>query len=114
MAFVSSIETQVSTNPQKFAMAQPSKLLTKLKGEPPVNLSKGRRRNPINTKIYNELITCRDVWCHVNIPITGKKHLASIRASLSARAKKDNLTLATASLFNEETQTIDLWVMLTA
>lgn len=114
MAFVPSIETQVSKNPRKFAMAQPSKLLTKLKGEPPFNISKGRRRNPVNTTIYNELIANRNEWFHVNVQIVDKKQLASIRSSLSFRARKDNLTLATASLFNEETQTIDLWVMLVA
>lgn len=113
MAIQPSIETQIETNPRKFAIAEPSKLVTFIKGEPPVNSGKGRRRNPVITEVYNNLITNRNVWAHVNIPITNKQQLASIRTSLYNRAKKDNLGLATSSMFNDRTKMFDLWVMLT-
>jgi hypothetical protein len=113
MPIIPSIETQVSQNPKKFAIAEPTKLLTFIKGEPPVNSGKGRRRNPVITEIYNNLLSNRNEWAHVNIPVTNKKQLASIRASLTARAAKDNLHISTASQFNEKTKMIDLWVMLT-
>ena len=112
MAIQPSVETQVESNPRKFAIAQPTKLLTKIKGEPPMNSGKGRRRNPVITNIYNELITNRNEWFHVNIPITSKTQLASFRTSLYIRAKKDNLTLSSSSLYNETTKMFDLWVML--
>lgn len=114
MAIVKSNETIVATTPEKFAVAQSTKLLTAIKGEPPVNLSKGRRRNPVITEMYNELIANRNVWFHVNIPITSQKQLASIRTSLYTRARKDNMYTATSSMFNEQTKMYDLWVMLTA
>ncbi|MBM3206779.1 MAG: hypothetical protein FJZ43_04120 [Candidatus Staskawiczbacteria bacterium] len=107
-----STETQVHLAPRKFAMAEPSKLLTFLKGEPPVNAGKGRRRNPIISEVYNALIQNRNVWAHINVPITSKKELASIRASVYARAAKDNLLIQTSSLFNEKTKMYDFWVML--
>jgi hypothetical protein len=114
MAIIPSSETQLASNPKKFAVAEPTKLLTFIKGEPPVNAGKGRRRNPVITEIYAALLTNRNVWAHVNIPITNKQQLASLRASFSSRAKKDNLHIATSSIFNEKTKMIDLWVMLTA
>jgi hypothetical protein len=107
-----SVESLIHSNPRKYALAEPTKLLTKIKGEPPMNSGKGRRRNPVITAIYNELITNRNEWFHVNIPITSKQQLASFRASLSSRALKDNLTLSTTSLFNEPTKMFDLWVIL--
>lgn len=113
MAIQPSIETQLETNPRKFAVAEPTKLVTFIKGEPPVNISKGRRRNPIITEIYNSIIGNRNVWAHVNIPITSQKQLASIRVSLYNRAKQDNLKVSTSSLFNKRTKMYDLWVMLT-
>jgi hypothetical protein len=100
-------------NPRKFAIAEPTKLLTFIKGEPPVNSGRGRRRNPVISDIYNSLITNRNEWAHVNIPITNQKQLASLRASLSSRAVKDNLRMQTSSMFNEQTKMFDLWVMLT-
>lgn len=113
MAIIESIETQVNRNPRKFAIAEPTKLLTFIKGEPPVNSGKGRRRNPVITEVYNNLIANRNEWAHVNIPVTSKKQLQSLRSSLTARAAKDNLRLSTASQFNEKTKMFDLWVMLT-
>jgi hypothetical protein len=107
-----SVESLIQSNPRKYALAEPTKLLTKIKGEPPMNSGKGRRRNPIITAIYNELITNRNEWFHVNIPVTSKQQLASLRASLSSRALKDNLTLSTTSLFNEATKMFDLWIIL--
>lgn len=107
-----SVETQIEANPRKFAIAEPTKLLTRIKGEPPMNSGKGRRRNPVITNIYNELIINRNQWFHVNIPVTSKEQLSSLRVSLYTRAKKDNLTLSTASLYNETTKMFDLWVML--
>lgn len=113
MSFVKSTETIVATTPEKFAVAKPTNLLTAIKGEPPVNLAKGRRRNPVITEIYNHLISNRNVWFHVNIPITSQKQLASIRTSLYTRARKDNMYTATSSMFNEQTKMFDFWVMLT-
>ena len=112
MAIQPSVETMIQSNPRKYALAEPTKLLTKIKGEPPMNSGKGRRRNPVITSIYNELITNRNEWFHVNIPITSKQQLASLRSSLCSRALKDNLTLSTSSLFNEATKMFDLWVTL--
>jgi len=114
MPMIASAETQVHQNPARFKMAEPTKLLTRISGEPPIGAGKGRRRNPVITTIYNELVSQRNVWFHVNIPITSKKQLASLRASLAARATKDNLSLSSASILNEENKMIDLWVMLTA
>lgn len=114
MPMIASTETQVNQNPGKFKMAEPTKLLTRIAGEPPIGAGKGRRRNPVITAIYNELVSQRNVWFHVNIPITDKKQLGSIRSSLNSRANKDNLNLSTASVLNEQTKMIDLWVMLTA
>lgn len=113
MAIQPSIETQIETNPRKFAIAEPTKLVTFIKGEPPSSSGKGRRRNPVITEVYNSIITNRNAWAHVNIPITNAKQLNSIRTSLYNRAKKDNLRIATSSLFNEKTKMFDLWVMLT-
>jgi hypothetical protein len=113
MAIIESPETQLLRNPQKFAVAEPTKLLTFIKGEPPVNSGRGRRRNPVITEIYGQLLLNRNQWAHVNIPITSKKQLASLRASFSDRAKKDNLHISTSSMFNEKTKMFDLWLMLT-
>lgn len=113
MPMIPSVETQIQQNPRKFAVAEPTKLLTFIKSEPPVGSGKGRRKNPVITEIYSALLTNRNEWAHVNIPITNKKQLQGIRASLTARAAKDNLRIATASQFNEKTKMIDLWVMLT-
>jgi hypothetical protein len=110
MSIQLSVESLIQSNPRKYALAEPTKLLTKIKGEPPMNSGKGRR--PIITAIYNELITNRNEWFHVNIPVTSKQQLASLRASLSSRALKDNLTLSTTSLFNEATKMFDLWIIL--
>ena len=107
-----STETQVHLVPKRFAIAEPSKLLTFLKGEPPVNAGKGRRRNPVITQIYNALIENRNVWAHINIPITSKEQLAAVRAALYSRAEKDNLTTQSSSLFNDQTKMYDFWVML--
>jgi hypothetical protein len=112
MAIQPSVETLIQSNPRKYALAEPTKLLTKIKGEPPMNNGKGRRRNPVITAIYNELITNRNEWFHVNIPVTSKEQLASLRMSLYTRARKDNLTLSSSSLYNETTKMFDLWVLL--
>jgi len=112
MAIQPSVETMIQSNPRKYALAEPTKLLTRIKGEPPMNSGKGRRRNPVITNIYSELITNRNEWFHVNIPVTSKQQLASLRVSLYARAKKDNLTLSSTSLYNETTKMFDFWVML--
>lgn len=113
MAVQASVQTQIETNPKKFAMAEPTKLLTFIKGEPPVNTGKGRRRNPIVSEIYSTLLVNRNQWAHVNIPITSKKQLESLRISFYNRAKKDNLHISTSSVYNEKTKMFDLWVMLT-
>ena len=113
MPMVVSDETKIQQNPQKFAMHQPAKLLTFIKGEPPIAAGKGRRANPVITQIYSELLTNRNVWAHVNIPITNKKQLESLRISVYSRAKKDNLHMPTSSVYNEKTKTYDLWLMLT-
>ena len=113
MPIIESTETQLIRNPKKFDISEPTKLVTFIKGEPPVNSGKGRRRNPVITEIYGQLLLNRNQWGHVNIPITSKAQLASLRAAFFARAKKDNLHVATSSMYNESTKMIDLWVMLT-
>lgn len=114
MPMITSTETQVFQNPGRFKMAEPTKLLTPIQGEPPIGAGKGRKRNPVISAIYNELVGKRNQWFHVNIPITDKKQLSSLRAALFQRAAKDNLSLSSASVLNEQTKMIDLWIMLTA
>lgn len=113
MAIIESVETQLSRNPKKFAVAEPTKLLKRITGEPPINAGRGKRRNPVISQMYAELLNNRNVWFHVEIPITSRSQLASIRTSLYTRASKDNLHVATTSIFNENTKMFDLWVMLT-
>lgn len=109
---MTSMETQVELTPTKFAINPDMKILTPIKGEPPVNLNRGRRRDPILTQIYQQILVNPGQWYHVNISITNKKQLASFRASLSSRAKKDSRTVSTASLFNDKTKIFDLWICL--
>ena len=112
MAIQLSDETRVITNPQKFAISQATKVVTFINGEPPTGM-RGKRSNPVINNIYNALITNRNQWAHVNIQITNKKQLSSIISSLTYRAAKDNLALSTRTMNNEQTKTIELWVMLT-
>lgn len=114
MAMTPSTETLLVQSPQRFALSEPGKLVTYLKGEPPHNVGRGRRRNPIISAIYNEIIQNRNVWAHINIMITDKKAKASIIASLYSRASKDNLSLSTSSVFNDRTKMYDLWVMVSS
>lgn len=107
-----SIETMVEAAPERFAITNDSDLLTPIKGEPPLGLGRGRRRNPIITKIYNTLIASRNQWFHVNVTISTPKQVASLRAALYARAKKDNLEISTSSAFNDKTKLYDFWVIL--
>lgn len=107
-----SIETQIMTKPQKFGIAEPTKLLTPIKGDPPMYVGRGRKVNPVIAEIYRNLLVNTDIWFHVNIPITSKKQLNSIRTSLYIRAKKDSRSLSSSSLYNENTKMFDLWVKL--
>lgn len=106
-----SAETQLMTRPQKFAAAQPSKLLTPVDA-PPLNVGRGRRRNPIYTALYAQLLENRNQWFHVNIAFTTKKEAYNLSNSLYNRALKDSLSLSRSTAFNEKTKTWDLWVML--
>ena len=106
------IETQMISRPDKFAIAQPTKLLTPIKGDPPMYIGRGRRANPVVSEVYRHLLLNIDQWFHVNIPITSKKQLASIRTSLYIRASKDGRTVSTSSIFNETTKMFDLWIKL--
>jgi len=110
MPMIPSFETQVETSPQKFAMNEPKKLVKFIKNEPPHNMGRGRRRNPVVTAIYNELVMRRNEWAHIEIPLPDKKSKQSLVMSLYTRAKKDNLLLESSSLFNETTKMYDLWV----
>ena len=112
MPIIPSTETQVINNPKKFAIAAPTKLLTRV-SQPPVGSGKGRKRNPVITAIYAELLNNRNEWFHVNIPLTDKKQVAQLRTSLYSRASKDNLSTETVSRFNDDTKMYDFWVMLT-
>ena len=112
MPMIPSLETQALNTPKKFAIATPTKLLTRV-SQPPMNSGKGRKRNPVVTAIYAELLENRNEWFHVNIPLTDKKQVDSLRAGLYTRAAKDNLTTESVSLFNDETKMYDFWVMLT-
>lgn len=112
MALQLSDETKVEVSPRKFAINETTKVITFINGEPPSISGRGRRANPVITQIYSSLLTNRNQWAHVNIPITSKKQLESLRLSLYTRAGKDNLTLNTRSMFNDRTKLYDFWVML--
>jgi hypothetical protein len=109
---INSVETQVELTPTKFAINSDMKVLTPIKGDPPVNLSRGRRRDPVLTQIYQQIIADQGQWFHVNISFTNKKQLNSFRGSLIHRARKDAKKLSTASLFNDNTKIFDLWIRL--
>lgn len=112
MPMVPSSETQVHNAPQKFAIHEPKKLVKFIKSDPPENVGKGRKRNPVVTAIYNELILNRNSWAHIEIAFPDKKSKQSMVMSLYTRAKKDNLALESRSLYNDTTKTYDLWVRL--
>jgi hypothetical protein len=106
-------ETKVQQYPERFAIKEPSKIVTFIKGEPPTGVGRGKR-NPIITNIYNALTVRRNEWAHVDIQITNAKQKAAIIASLYARARKDNLYISSRSMFNDRSKTYELWVMLSA
>jgi hypothetical protein len=108
---LSSDETTVLRNPSRYAVNEQSKVVTFIEGEPPAVSGRGRRANPVITEIYARIITNRGRWAHINIPITSKKQKVSIVMSLYNRAKKDNLSLSTRSLYNENSKLYDLWVV---
>ena len=112
MPMIPSTETIAISNPKRYAIAAPTKRLTKV-SQPPVGSGKGRKRNPVITAIYAELLNNRNEWFHVNIPLTDKKQVSTLRAGLYARAAKDNLATESVSRFNDETKMFDFWVMLT-
>lgn len=112
MRHIDSIETQIETKPEKFAIAEPTKLLTPIKGDPPMYVGRGRKANPVIAEIYKNLLINKDQWFHVNIPITSKKQLESLRTSLYVRGRKDSRYLSSSSLYNENTKMFDLWVRL--
>lgn len=113
MTILKSDETIIEQNPSRFAILQPGKIVTFIKGEPPTG-RKGKRANPVIIQIYTSLIVRRNEWAHVDIAITNAKQKASIIAALYIRARKDNLYLSSRSLFNEQTKTYELWVMVSA
>lgn len=104
-------ETQLMTRPQKFAATQINKLLTPVE-EPPLNVGRGRRRNPIYTAIYAQLLENRNQWYHVNIAFVSRKECYNFSNNLYNRALKDVLPLSRSTAYNEKTKTWDLWVML--
>ena len=106
-------ETRIQLNPERFAIKEPSKVVTFIKGEPPTGV-RGKKRNPVITNIYNAISVRRNEWAHVDIQITNAKQKAAIIASLYARARKDNLYISSRSMFNERSKTFELWVMLSA
>jgi hypothetical protein len=106
-------ETKVQQYPERFAIKEPNKVVTFIKGEPPTGVGRGKR-NPVITNIYNALTTRRNEWAHVDIQITNAKQKASIIAALYARARKDNLYISSRSMFNDRSKTFELWVMLSA
>jgi hypothetical protein len=106
-------ETRIQQNPERFAIKEPTKVVTFIKGEPPTGV-RGKKRNPVITNIYNAISVRRNEWAHVDIQITNAKQKAAIVASLYARARKDNLYISSRSIFNERSKTFELWVMLSA
>lgn len=106
-------ETRIQQNPERFAIKEPSKVVTFIKGEPPTGV-RGKKRNPVITNIYNAISVRRNEWAHVDIQITNAKQKSAIIASLYARARKDNLYISSRSMFNERSKTFELWVMLSA
>jgi len=109
---INSLETQVEQNPTRFAINPDMKILTPIKGDPPFGLNRGRKRDPVLTQIYQEIIGNPGQWYHVNISFTNKKQMNSFRASLALRAKKDSRKLSSATLFNDNTKIFDLWICL--
>jgi hypothetical protein len=107
-----SSETLVVTQPNSFGVTSNHELLTPIQGAPPVNISKGRRRNPVTTSIYNHLISNRNIWFHVNLTFSEKKQVNSFTASLRNRAIKDGLKISAAAMYNESTKTYDVWIIL--
>jgi len=107
-----SSETQLMTRPDKFAVTHTSKLLTAVT-EPPFNVGRGRPRNPIYTAVYAQLLNNQNQWFHVNIAFTSKKDCYNFTNNLYNRARKDVLSLARSTAYNDKTKTWDLWVMLT-
>jgi sRNA-binding carbon storage regulator CsrA len=87
-------------------------LLTPIAGSPPVQSGIGRRRNPIYSSIYNHLISNKNVWFHVEIAFDSPKSIQKFRSALYARTKKDSFTFTSASSYNEESKSYDVWVML--
>lgn len=113
MSISISDETRVQQNPERFAIKEPTKVVTFIKGEPPTGV-RGKKRNPVITNIYNAISVRRNEWAHVDIQITNAKQKAGIVSSLYARARKDNLYISSRSIFNERSKTFELWVMLSA
>lgn len=87
-------------------------LLTPIAGSPPVETGIGRRRNPVYSSIYNHLISHKNTWFHVEITFDSPKSIQKFRGAIYSRSKKDNFTFTSASAYNEESKSYDVWVML--
>jgi hypothetical protein len=74
--------------------------------------ARGRKRNPVHTKIYNELSSHLGTWGKLNINVIDLPSKKRIEASLRARARKDGFRLSVISSFNEVTKNFDVWMKL--
>lgn len=111
MAIQLSDETKVMNNPERYAIDNNPKLLTFIKTEPPTGF-RGKKANPLIDAMYADLLVRRDQWAHVNITITSASQRVSLVNSFVYRAKKDNLTISSRSMYNKETQVYDVWIRL--
>jgi len=106
-----STETQLATRPQKFAANQNTKILTRVDA-PPFHVGRGRKRSPLVSLAYAELLENMNTWFHVNIPFATKKEMTNFATNLYNRSQKDNLSLSRSTAYNEVTKTYDLWILL--
>lgn len=105
-----SVETRVALAPLSFDLDPNMKVATPIKGEPPAGIKK--RLHPAITTLYKQLLSRRGTWFHVNIRFTNSKQLNSFRMSLYNRGAKDGERVSTCSMFNEDLNVYELWVML--
>lgn len=105
-----SVETQVALSPLRFDIDPNLKVATPIKGEPPTGIRK--KLHPAITKLYKQILSRRGTWFHVNIRFTNSKQLQSFRVSLYNRAVKDGERVSSCSMFNEDLNVYELWVML--
>lgn len=105
-----SAETRVILSPLSFDIDPNLKVATPIKGDPPAGIKK--KRHPVITKLYKQLLSRRGTWFHVNIRFTNSDQVNAFRTSLYNRCAKDGERVSTCSMFNEDLDVYEMWVML--